>query len=487
MLFNSNIFLFAFLPVVMAGFLVLRRTGWRLVMGWLTAASVVFYAWWAPALCWPLGVSILFNYGCGIVLVRGRQHAWADWALAAGIAGNLAFLGYFKYAGFLAANLSHLTGAELGDWSVFLPLGISFFTFTQLAYLVDVRRGLASEANFLDYVLFVTFFPHLIAGPIIHHKEMMPQFRHRQHDNCADDIAVGLALFCFGLFKKVVLADNLIEYVTPVFSAAHGGAHVGLLPSWQAALAYTAQIYLDFSGYSDMAVGLARMVGIDLPVNFNSPYQARSIIDFWRRWHITLSRFLRDYLYVPLGGNRHGEIRRYVNLAAVMLIGGFWHGANWTFIAWGGLHGAYLVVNHLWRARRSHRPDSDSVITAVLGWLVTLLAVIVAWVFFRAPDFHTAAAILGGMAGVNGLGGGDLFDPNGLALAVALLALCAVAPNTQQIMRHFRPGLQPVEAPPFLARLAWSPSFPWAVGTGLLAVAAVVNFWSVTEFLYYQF
>lgn len=488
MLFNSAVFLFAFLPVVMTGFVLLRRLSWRLVMAWLAVASVVFYAWWAPALVWPLAVSVLFNYGCGMALMRLRHRPMADWVLAGGIIGNLGFLGYFKYAGFLAANIGQLAGRDLGDWSIFLPLGISFFTFTQLAYLIDVRRGIASEADFLDYVLFVTFFPHLIAGPIIHHKEMMPQFRRRQHDGCADDVAVGLALFCLGLFKKVVLADNLVEFSAPVFTAAQGGASVGLLPAWQAALAYSAQIYLDFSGYSDMAVGLARMVGIDLPVNFNSPYKARSIIDFWRRWHITLSRFLRDYLYLPLGGNRRGELRRHVNLALVMLIGGLWHGANWTFVVWGGLHGAYLIVNHLWRARRRDADAAPSLLAGFLSWVLTLLAVVVAWVFFRAPDIHTAVTLVAGMAGLHGAGLGNLFEGQGLAWAAALLGLCALAPNTQQILRRFKLGLQAVEAPVGLAaRLVWMPTLPWAVTSALIAVAAVVNFWSASEFLYYQF
>ena len=232
--------------------------------------------------------------------------------------------------------------------AVVLPLGISFFTFTQIAYLVDVQRGIASEPSFLNYVLFVTFFPHLIAGPIIHHKEMMPQFQ-RAADRPGGDIAVGSALFAIGLFKKVIIADFAAHYVGTAFTP--GGDAVPLAMAWEAALNYTVQIYFDFSGYSDMALGLSRMFGIDLPLNFNSPYKARNLIEFWRCWHMTLSRFLRDYLYFPLGGNRHGTVMRYTNLLTVMLLGGLWHGANWTFVAWGGVHGIGLMVNHLWRNR----------------------------------------------------------------------------------------------------------------------------------------
>lgn len=486
MLFNSLPFLFVFLPVALGGYLVLRRIGWRLVIGWLAACSIFFYAWWAPQHTWPLALSILTNFGCGLVLARTRDGRWGSWVLAAGVAANLGFLGYFKYAGFFSEIAASATGVDPGLVSAFLPLGISFFTFTQLAYLVDVRRGIATEADFLNYLLFVTFFPHLIAGPIIHHKEMMPQFGARQHHEVAEDLAVGIALFGIGLFKKVVLADTVAEFATPVFSAANDGRTLGLAASWQGALAYTAQIYLDFSGYSDMAVGLARMFGIDLPVNFNSPYKARSIIDFWRRWHITLSRFLRDYLYFPLGGNRLGPTRRHVNLIVVMLLGGLWHGANWTFVVWGGLHGLYLFINHAWRERK--KAPSGPLVRAA-EWGVTLMAVIVAWVFFRADSLGAAAAILRGMAGIDGLGasGNDLVSWDGLALGIGLIAACMIAPNSQQILRHFNPGLSKVDAPSFLAGLTWAPTLRWAVVIAALTWAAVVNFWSASEFLYYQF
>ncbi|MBC7952389.1 MAG: MBOAT family protein [Rhodospirillaceae bacterium] len=482
MLFNSPLFIFVFLPVAFVGFHLLRRWNWRAAIGLLTLASMLFYVAWNPLQAWPIFASIAGNFACGLALKHVRQGRWGGPVLAVGVGANLAALAYFKYAGFLAANVG-MTMAEVA-----LPLGISFFTFTQIAYLVDVRRGIASEADFLNYCLFVTFFPHLIAGPIIHHKEMMPQFQRPSERPLADDVAAGLALFAIGLMKKVVLADAVAGYASPIFAAAQGDPHLPFLAAWQGALAYTAQIYFDFSGYSDMAVGLARMFGINLPVNFNSPYQARNIIEFWRRWHITLSRFLRDYLYLPLGGNRLGRRRRYLNLAVVMLIGGLWHGANWTFVVWGGLHGLYLAINHLWRDWRGEQPASP--LAQGLGWAITLLAVIVGWVFFRATDMTTALGMLGGMAGLNGFGGvgeDQLASLPGLGLALALLALAMVAPNSQQMVRDHAPGLHPVAAPARFAALVVRFNGAWAAVLALATLAAILNLWSPTEFLYYQF
>jgi D-alanyl-lipoteichoic acid acyltransferase DltB (MBOAT superfamily) len=264
--------------------------------------------------------------------------------LASAIAVNLILLGYFKYANFFADNLNHFAGTALPIGQVILPLGISFFTFTQIAFLVDTYQGKVKEFNFVHYTLFVTYFPHLIAGPVLHHKEMMPQFAKRNvcHLNW-DNVAVGLSIFVLGLAKKVLIADSLAEFATPIFSAVAAGGQPMLFEAWIGALAYTLQLYFDFSAYSDMAIGISLMFNVRLPMNFNSPYKATSIIDFWRRWHMTLSRFLRDYLYIPLGGSRNGKAQRYLNLMITMLLGGLWHGAGWTFVIWGGLHGFYWL------------------------------------------------------------------------------------------------------------------------------------------------
>ncbi|BAE48959.1 MBOAT family O-acyltransferase [Paramagnetospirillum magneticum] len=483
MLFNSAPFLFAFLPLVLAGFFGIRRMGWRPAMAFLTLASIVFYAWWNPAYAWPLAASIVGNFLFGLAIARSRDTRWGGAILALGVAANLAFLGIFKYERFFAESVAPLLGLMITSQRLELPLGVSFFTFTQIAYLVDVRRNLVRDADALSYTLFVTFFPHLIAGPIIHHKEMMPQFRQPRRD-CAtsENLVAGLSLFAIGLFKKAVIADWVASYVSPGFSAAGAGQDLGLLAAWQCALAYTVQIYFDFSGYSDMALGLARLFGIDLPVNFNSPYKATSIIEFWRRWHMTLSRFLRDYLYFPLGGGRCGPVRRHVNLMLVMTLGGLWHGAAWTFVAWGCLHGLMLVGNHAWRAIRPAVPGRGEV---VAGWILTQVLVVVAWVFFRAVNFDAALIVLKGMAGLNGLSGGAVKVAwDGLVLSLVLMAVCVAAPNSQQIMSATGPGLEPVERPD---RLAWRPTTGWAWTLAAMLACSAMTLWRTSEFLYYQF
>ena len=487
MLFNSPEFLFLFLPLAFAGYQLLRRVDARWAIASLTLASFVFYVAWEPANSWVMLLSILGNYVCGLILVRTRGGRWGSPVLGMGLGANLLALGYFKYTGFFVANTPFL-GLDPAIGQIVLPLGISFFTFTQIAYLVDVRRGIAQEADVLNYCLFVTFFPHLIAGPIVHHKEMMPQFAVPRPLR-SEDMVAGLALLSIGLFKKIVFADTLAAYASPVFAQAENpAASIPMFAAWQGAVAYSGQIYFDFSGYSDMAVGLALLFGINLPLNFNSPYQARSMIEFWRRWHMTLSRFLRDYLYVPLGGNRLGRRRRYINLLLVMVIGGLWHGASWTFVIWGALHGVFLAINHLWRDGRGARPATA--IGRAGGWAATLFCVIVAWVFFRAADLPTALRMLEGMAGLNGLGpigGAQLASWNGLGIAVGLFVIALVAPNSQQIVRDFKPGLGSIEMPRYFKGLVLRPTALWAVATAGLLIAAIVNLWTQSEFLYYRF
>ncbi|MGH9648052.1 MAG: MBOAT family O-acyltransferase, partial [Bryobacteraceae bacterium] len=357
MLFNSYPFLLGFLPVTLFGFFAIGQSSRRLAAAWLAFASLVFYGWWNPIYVLLLAASIAFNYTLGVRIARARHRADGAakrWVVLA-VAVNLAVLGYFKYANFFVDNFASVARFHPDIAKIVLPLGISFYTFTQIAFLFDAYRGKVIEFNPVHYALFVTYFPHLIAGPILHHAEMMPQFRQRAiYRVNAENFAVGLTIFAIGLFKKTVLADGIAPFVGPLFSTA-ASSPPSFLDAWGGALTYTCQLYFDFSGYSDMAIGLSRLFGVVLPLNFDSPYKAANIIDFWRRWHMTLSRFLRDYVYFGLGGNRHGLARRYINLFVTMLLGGLWHGAGWTFVAWGALHGVYLMINHAWRALR-HAP-----------------------------------------------------------------------------------------------------------------------------------
>jgi alginate O-acetyltransferase complex protein AlgI len=409
MLFNSLVFIAGFLPIVLAGFFVFAASGARRpAMVWLVVASLFFYGWWDYRNLFIIVPSILGNYVFGWAIGAGRRAAprRARALLALGIAGNLAAIGYFKYFNFAAASLAALAGAPAVARDIILPLGISFFTFQQIKFLVDRWAGVAALPDFLSYALLVSFFPHVIAGPIVNYDELLPQFLKPAFLRFeAARFADGITIFLLGLAKKVVLADQFGIYANEGFTGAAQGHALTLLAAWAAALAYTLQLYFDFSGYSDMAFGLARLFGLRFPQNFNSPYKAHNIIEFWRRWHMTLSRFLRDYLYIPLGGNRHGTARRYANLMATMLLGGLWHGAGWTFVFWGGLHGTYLLVNHLWHAlkRRAGRPaEGSGIVSRCSGQMLTLLCVIVGWVFFRADSFSTAVSMLHGMAGGNG-------------------------------------------------------------------------------------
>lgn len=410
MLFNSIEFLF-FLPICLAGVYLLECLGRRgLVLAWLLLCSLFFYGWFKPSYLLLLGASVFTNYLVGGRILRANgiqaSRASKSW-LVLGVVFNLALLGWFKYAGFFAETIANLTGA---DWSlpqILLPIGISFYTFQQIAYLMDCRDGIAHRTDFLKYSLFVSYFPQLIAGPIVHPNTLLSQFEDRRVFAFESSrFLEGLTIFILGLAKKVVLADAFGVWASEGFGAAQAGHVLSFFEAWSAALTYTFQIYFDFSGYSDMAIGLAWMIGLRLPINFESPYKARSIIDFWRRWHITLSKFLRDYLYIPLGGNRRGRLRRWINLFITMVLGGLWHGAGWTFILWGGLHGLFLAVNHFWidfRKRVTILDRSYGKSGVILSWALTMIAVIVGWVFFRAADLDSAVRILEGMAGVHGV------------------------------------------------------------------------------------
>jgi D-alanyl-lipoteichoic acid acyltransferase DltB (MBOAT superfamily) len=479
MLFNSYGFIFLFLPIVLLGFFQLARVNHAFAAGWLTAASLFFYGYWNPAYVGLLLGSIICNYAFGLWIAKAgvkQQSTRQKRLVAAALTANLLLLGYYKYANFFLGSINSATGAQISLGEIILPLGISFFTFTQIAFLVDTYQGKVKEYNFIHYALFVTYFPHLIAGPVLHHKEMMPQFGHvSTYRFNYENMAVGLTIFFIGLFKKVVLADGIAEYVRLLFSAPAAGIHLTFIEAWVGALCYTFQLYFDFSGYSDMAIGLSRMFGVTLPLNFHSPYKAVNIIEFWRRWHMTLSRFLRDYLYIPLGGNRKGTPRRYLNLIATMLLGGLWHGAGWTFVLWGGLHGLYLVINNGWHAvRRKLGQNPDQPLSRpmhTLSVLLTFFAVVVAWVVFRADNLNTAIAILKAMMGMEGivlpnpwltkLGVfGQWLSANGVSFNMAiypelyvafswigmLLLIVWLAPNTQQIMAAYRPALDMPDA-----------------------------------------
>ncbi|MDQ8726426.1 MBOAT family O-acyltransferase [Bradyrhizobium sp. LHD-71] len=477
MLFNSPQFIFGFLPVSLIGFFLLGQFGWyRLAILWLGFVSLVFYGFDNPALQLPLILaSITFNFTVGRYLATAKSRN----LLIAGVAGNLLLLGFFKYAGLLASTFNAITGLAVPDPHIPLPIGISFYTFTQIAFLVDVYRREAREYEFAKYGLFVTFFPHLIAGPILHHKETVPQFDHpKVFRPQPDRIALGTGWLAIGMFKKVMLADSVAPFADAVFGAAQKGAAIDFADAWIGTLCYTLQIYFDFSGYSDMAIGLALLFGITFPLNFNSPYKAQSLIEFWRCWHMTLSRFLRDYLYVPLGGNRRGALRRYINLFITMVLGGLWHGASWNFAIWGALHGAGLALNHLWRGIAAR---TGLGIPAGFGWLLTFGVVAFAWVPFRADTLAASTTIWQAMLGLGepaaALGGNPLLP---VIWIVGLGAIALFAPNTQQIMSH-----------PWIderARISWTPRPVWAIALGcLFGIAVAGTFGRETVFLYFRF
>jgi len=494
MLFNSYDFILKFLPVVLVVCFALGHAGRsRIALAWLVAASLFFYGWWNPPYLVLIVASILFNWVVGRGLSAAERHRRV--LLGVGIACNLALLGYFKYAAFFVQNASGLIGMPLELRHIELPLAISFFTFQQIAYLVDAYRSAAGERDLLRYGFFVAFFPQLIAGPIVHHSEVLPQtavpgaFRFRH-----EHVAVGSTMFVIGLAKKVLIADSLSRVAVPVFDTAARGAPLSFAEVWVGVLAYAFQIYFDFSGYSDMAVGLGRLVGIRLPVNFNSPYKAVTAVEFWRRWHMTLSRFLRDYLYIPLGGSRHGTARRYVNLMVTMLLGGLWHGAGWPFVLWGGLHGLYLVVNHAWRLVVDRL---GLTFTGSRWWRLgvarplTFLAVLLGWVLFRAADLRVAGSMFGTMIGRDGFGtvlrppfGGEHATQTVLWL-VALFAVVWGLPNSQELLSRHNPVFEPV--PDSKHWLRWGPNGTWAVIIAAVGLACLLHMDQISEFLYFQF
>ena len=516
MLFNSIEFILFFLPVTLVVFFFIGNKGYRrIAISWLVSASLFFYGWWNPAYLGVIIGSIIFNYTISALLLSGSGIRLKKCTLTFGVTINLLLLGYFKYINFFISNVNTITENNFNIGEILLPLAISFFTFQQITYLVDTYKGETKKHDFLHYCLFVTFFPQLIAGPIVHHKEMLPQFikdgvcrLNYQH------LSVGITIFTMGLFKKVVLADGIAVYSTPIFDFADSGFEVGFFDAWVGVLAYTFQLYFDFSGYSDMAIGIARMFGIKLPLNFNSPYQSTNIIDFWRRWHITLSRFLRDYLYIPLGGSRKSVFRRQSNLLTTMLLGGLWHGAGWNFIIWGGLHGIFLMINHLWRKVISTR---DHKLYALFSWLLTFIAVVFAWVPFRATTLDGALNMWKGMLGLQGISiernlalplqdlselfatlgitFNGFFKVDGITMdsfiwIFLLFVISVFFPNTQQIMRRYRPAYETYKGEIKeinLVFIEWRPTIITLLITVITFFYSILSMSKVSEFLYFNF
>jgi D-alanyl-lipoteichoic acid acyltransferase DltB (MBOAT superfamily) len=492
-LFNSYIFVLAFLPVALLGFVAASRLGRRVAGCWLIAASLFFYGWWDVGFVPLLTGSIAGNYAAAMLLYRLARRKRAQTAvLVLAIGLNLAALVYYKYLGTMLGVL------DVAFTSPVLPLGISFFTFTQIGYLLDCRNDMARDRSPLNYALFVTFFPHLIAGPIVHNREIMPQFADAAtYRLSARNFTVGSSIFLMGLLKKCLLADPTSAVVGPGF--AHPEA-LTLFPAWHVALSYSLQLYFDFSGYSDMAIGLARMFNVTFPLNFNSPYKARSVIEYWQRWHMTLTRYLNLCLYNPiaLAIRRRRPARGFATtphgFAALVLfptfvtmtLAGIWHGSGLTFLVFGLLHAIYISINHAWRLLHPSQADGwPGIIGCVL---LTYMCVLVGAIMFRAPSVTAALSLLGGMLGLHGVGVAvpDVRVARDVAWLVVLYAIVWGMPNTQQIMRDYAPALGRIVAGP-LPAIRWEPSLRWAAAFGGAATLALLSIGGTGEFLYFQF
>ncbi len=518
MLFNSIPFVFVFLPLVLAGYYGLIRLGLRnWIFLFLVFVSLVFYSVWNPPYVLLLIASMAINYGFGLAIERardrGRRHGWI---LALGVVVNLIILGYYKYAGFIVENVNAVADTDLTLQRIILPLAISFYTFQQIAYLVDIARGEVKSGGIARFATFVIFFPQLIAGPIVHYKEMMPQFFGRNLGRFwRADIVVGLVIFAIGLFKKTVIADSAAGFASPVFDAVAAGDAITLLAAWKAAICYTFQLYFDFSGYSDMAVGLARMFGLRLPPNFHSPLRAASIVEYWRRWHMTLQQFIVSYMFKPvaLPLTRHAALNGYgrwpsfwlttvIPTFVIFVVIGAWHGAAWTFILFGTMHGVYIAINEFWRSwrRRARRAGPPAGVAVRAGYhLLTLFAVIMANVVFRAESVGDAVTVWGAMVRLDQIATLPAVLPASAAELIAepllfsciVIAIIALAPNTQQIMGRYRPVLnwdrwRSVARP--VVALTWRPSARWAVWSGAVLFFGVIFIARAqSEFIYFNF
>jgi len=465
MLFTSHVFTLVFLPIVMGMYLCFYRyLGLKPALSILTLSSLFFYGWWNPVYLWLIGFSIIINFVSGRLLVTTLSAGGRRLILICAVSINLVLLGYFKYSGFLVDNINAIAGLELTIDAVVLPLAISFFTFQQISYVVDIYKNNKTIYQFTDYILFVTFFPQLIAGPIVRHDTLIPQFSN-PYANQQKSIWIsrGIVLFTIGLFKKVVLANALEDISTPYFESVFSGSGITFLDSWQAALAFTFQIYFDFSAYSDMAIGLALMFGFTIPENFNIPYASFDIQEFWRRWHISLSTFLRDYLYIPLGGSRNGLIRQLQALIATMFLGGLWHGASWSFVVWGLLHGTALVLHVLWQKLGLRMPKP-------IGWIVLFIFLVFSWVLFRIQDFSIATDIMLSMVDIKNWEINNLDKSYWLTIIIAAL-IATLGPSSTKVTLNLM-----------------NPRPIYAVVVGFLLTYLIVETgYEAREFIYFQF
>jgi len=534
MLFNSYIFIFFFLPITLSLVFLAARVGQhKIALTVLIIASLFFYGWWNPFYLPLIIISVLFNFLLGRVIYKNRI------LLFIGLTFNLGLIAYFKYANFFVDNLNIALQSNIYLERIILPLAISFFTFQQIAFLVDSYRGNSEKYHFLHYCLFVTFFPQLIAGPIVQHKEIMPQFLKSSFLKASyKNLVIGASFFSLGLFKKIVFADSMAIYASATFDAAEAGAILTIFEAWLGSLAYTMQLYFDFSGYSDMALGLATIFGIKLPVNFFSPYKATNIADFWRRWHITLSRMIREYLWDPISllMTRKAIISKYgvsmffitTSLAPTIFVFfwiGLWHGAGWNFIIFGLLHGSYITAFNLWTQLKQRyfrlRIITNKIIATFLARTLTFLCVIWGWVFFRAETFDGAKSILSSMFGFNGISLSSSFerhiklseetlkntgvvfdgmfsngvmgnDPFFSIMAILfLISFCYVMPNCVQIFSKYQPFIHTYDFqssnPALYKLILWRPTITWIMISSLIFTCAILALSNETEFLYFQF
>lgn len=478
MLFNSFEFIFVFLPIIFVGYYVLNKVNFTLSKVWLLVGSLFFYSWWNPVYLPLILSSIFVNYFIGTWLGNAEGKRKRQTILTAGLIFNIALLGYFKYYDFFITNLNTLFSTDFNVLHLVLPLAISFFTFQQIGYLVDSYRYETKGYRFFDYALFVSFFPQLIAGPIVHHSHVMSQFEDRSKKVIQfNNISLGLFVFALGLFKKIGIADTFAIWATEGYNASD---QLTFLGGWITSLSYTFQLYFDFSGYSDMAIGLGLLFNIKLPYNFNSPYKALSIQDFWRRWHMTLSGFLTKYIYIPLGGSRNGMPKTYVNILIVFFVSGIWHGAGWTFVLWGLAHGFASVIYRWWSTNGYRLPK-------LIAWFVTFQFINITWVLFRAPDFQTAMNVMKSMLGLGAVGQSSaesIFSPLNIVEADAFVTnhiyivlvtivffffISVLAKNTNEMRENFKP------------------TFARALFTAALFVYSVFQLQKVSEFLYFNF